>query len=166
VYRDGTALGTGTLGATVANDRFTSIFKNSNILLKEKAIDGGQGMFIVTRSIWENYYDYLVAVGSVSNDEYNNYVNGIKRLTFRGIPVIPVGAWDQSLADTNNPLNATTRHLILFTLKENHILGVENTADLNNITSWYEMKDSKRYYRADMKLGYQYLHCDLQTISY
>jgi hypothetical protein len=166
VVRYGSALGTGTLGSTVANDYFTGIFNNSNLLLKQEAIDSGEAQFIVTRSVWENYYAYLVAVGSVSNDEYNNYQNGIKRLTFRGIPVIPVTFWDFSLADSNNPLNATTRHLILFTLKRNHILGVENTGDLNNITSWYEMKDSKRYYRADMKLGYQYLHCDLQTISY
>jgi len=166
VYRDGTALGVGTLGSTVANDRFTSIFNNSNLLLKQEGIDTGEASFFVTRSVWENYYAYLVAVGSVSEQEYVNYIQGIKRLTFRGIPVIPVSAWDSSLADSNNPLSATTRHLILFTLKKNHILGVENTADLNNIESWYEMKDQKRYYRADMKLGYQYLHCDLQTISY
>lgn len=166
VYRDGTSLGVGTLGSTVANDRFTSIFNNSNLLLKQEGIDTGEAQFVVTRSIWENYYSYLVAVGSVAEQEYVNYLQGIKRLTFRGIPVIPVSFWDQSLADANNPLSATTRHLILFTLKRNHILGVEDTGDLNNITSWYEMKDSKRYYRADMKLGYQYLHCDLQTISF
>lgn len=166
VYRYGSALGVGTLGSTAANDYFTGIFNNSNLLLKQEGIDSGEAQFVVTRSVWENYYAYLTAVGSVSNDEYTNYIGGIKKLTFRGIPVVPVSAWDQSLADTNNPLNATTRHLILFTLKRNHILGVENTADLNGITSWYEMKDSKRYYRADMKLGYQYLHCDLQTISY
>jgi hypothetical protein len=166
VYRDGTSLGVGTLGSTVANDRFTSIFNNSNVLLKQEGIDAGEAQFVVTRSVWENYYAYLVAVGSVAEQEYVNYIQGIKQLTFRGIPVIPVTAWDASLADSNNPLSATTRHLILFTLKRNHILGVENTGDLNNIESWYEMKDSKRYYRADMKLGYQYLHCDLQTISY
>lgn len=166
VYRYGSALGTGTLSASTANDYFTGIFNNSNLLLKQEGIDSGEAQFVVTRSVWENYYAYLVAVGSVSNDEYNNYIKGINRLTFRGIPVIPVSFWDQSLADTNNPLNTTTRHLILFTLKRNHILGVESEADLNNIQSWYEMKDSKRYYRADMKLGYQYLHCDLQTIAY
>lgn len=166
VVRYGNALGVGALGSTAANDYFTGIFNNSNLLLKQEGIDSGEAQFVVTRSVWENYYAYLVAVGSVSNEEYINYLQGIKRLTFRGIPVMPVSFWDQSLADANNPLSATTRHLILFTLKRNHILGVENTADLNNITSWYEMKDSKRYYRADMKLGYQYLHCDLQTISY
>lgn len=166
VYRYGSALGTGTLGATAANDYFVGIFNNSNSLLKQEGIDSGEAMFIVTRSVWENYYTYVTATGAVAEQEYVNYLQGIKRLTFRGIPIIPVTFWDQSLADVNNPFNSTTRHLILFTLKRNHILGVENTADLNNITSWYEMKDSKRYYRADLKLGYQYLHCDLQTISY
>jgi hypothetical protein len=51
-------------------------------------------------------------------------------------------------------------------MKKNHILGVENNADLEKIESWFEMKDQKRYYRSNMTMGYQYLHCDLTSISY
>jgi hypothetical protein len=68
--------------------------------------------FLVTRSVWENYYTTLVGVGSVSEQEYLNYLQGIKRLTFRGIPVIPVNLWDQFLAETDNPMTGTSRHLI------------------------------------------------------
>jgi len=77
-----------------------------------------------------------------------------------------VNLWDVWLQDSNNPLYATTRHLILLTTKANHILGVEQGADLNKIEGWYERKDRKFYYEADMKMGYNYLHCDLQTIMY
>jgi hypothetical protein len=87
-------------------------------------------------------------------------------VNYKGIPVIPVRFWDSSLLDTNNPLNATTRHLILLTVKENHILGVEQGKDLNRIDGWYERKDRTFYYEADMKFGYNYLHCDLQSIAY
>jgi CRISPR/Cas system endoribonuclease Cas6 (RAMP superfamily) len=38
---------------------------------------------------------------------------------------------------------------------------------LNKIDSWFEMKDNKRYYRANMVMGFLgAIHCDLTTISY
>ena len=167
VYRQGAALGTGALAADTALTYFKGIYNNSSNLLKEYAIDSGRGQFLVTRSIWENYYDSLVDKGSVSEAEYLNLINGIKRLTYKGIPVIPVTIWDDFLADSTNPLFSTTRHLIAFTLKDNHILGVENTGDLNKIDSWFEKKDNKRYYRSNLTLGFLgAIHCELTTISY
>lgn len=167
VYRQGSALGTGALSADTALTYFQGIYNNSSNLLKETAIDSGRGEFLVTRSVWENYYDSLVAKGSVSDSEYNNLIMGIKKLYYKGIPVIPVTIWDDFLADSANPLYSTTRHLIAFTLKDNHVLGVENTGDLNKIDSWFEKKDNKRYYRSNMTLGFLgAIHCDLTTISY
>jgi hypothetical protein len=166
VYRYGSALGTGALGTTAANDYFTGIYNNSSLLLKQEGIDKGQAEFWVTRSVWENYYTYLVGVGAVTEQAYSDYKNGVKTLQFRGHNVRPINLWDNDLADSSNPLFATTRHLIVFTLKKNHILGIENNSDLEKIESWYEMKDQKRYYRSNMVMGYQYLHCDLTTISY
>ena len=51
--------------------------------------------------------------------------------------------------------------------KKNHILAVADMGDLNSIDSWFEKKDNKRYYRANMTMGFlPALHCDLTTISY
>lgn len=166
VYRDGTSLGTGTLAADAAKTRFESIYANSNLLLKEVGIDANKVTFWVTRSVWENYYTSLVGLGAVTEQAYSDYKSGAKTIEFRGIPVKPINMWDSLLAESDNPLYATTRHLIALTMKENHILGVENNADLEKIETWFEMKDQKRYYRSNMTFGYQYLHCDLTTISY
>jgi hypothetical protein len=102
----------------------------------------------------------------VTEQAFENLQKGLTTLTYKGIPVIPVDVWDLFLAESDNPLFATTRHLILLTVKDNHILGVEQGSDLNKIEGWYERKDRKFYYEADMKFGYNYLHCDLQTIAY
>lgn len=166
VYRAGSALGTGALGSTAAFDTFKAMYNNSNRLLKQEAIDSGRAIFWVTRSMWENYYDYLVGVGSVSVDQYDNLLKGIQTLTYKGIPVKPVTFWDEALNDSTSPLFATTRHLAMLTLKENHIIGVENTSDLGKIDSWFEKKDQKRYYRSNMTFGYTNIHCDLTTIAY
>lgn len=166
VYRQGAGLGTGTLATDTAITYFKGIYENSSRLLKQEAIDKDKSTFWVTRSVWENYYASLVGLGAVTEQAYADFKSGVKTMEFRGHPVKPVTIWDEDLADSSNPLFATTRHLIVFTQKKNHILGVENTSDLEKIESWYEMKDQKRYYRSNMIMGYQYLHCDLTTISY
>lgn len=162
VVRAGSALGTGTLAAGAALTALEAVYAGSNILLK----NAPGKKFWVTRSIWDNYYNSLIGTGAVTEQAFENLQKGLTTLTYKGIPVIPVDLWDQFLAESDNPLFATTRHLILLTIKENHILGVEQASDLNKIEGWYERKDRKFYYEADMKFGYNYLHCDLQTIAY
>lgn len=163
VVRAGSALGTGTLASGGALTALEAVYASSNILLKDQI---GKTTFWVTRSIWDNYYNSLIGTGAVTEAAFENLQKGLTTLTYKGIPVKPVGLWDQQLTESDNPLNGVTRHLILLTLKDNHILGVENAADLNKIEGWYERKDRKFYYEADMKFGYNYLHCDLQTIAY
>lgn len=172
VVRGGSALGVGTLSAGAALTALEAVYAASNPLLKQMI---GKTTFWVTGSIYDNYVQSLVGTGNVSANQFQNTIDGVNGsleqtvgggVHYKGIPVKPVRFWDVSLADTNNPLNATTRHLILLTVKENHILGVENGPDLNRIDGWYERKDRKFYYESDMKFGYNYLHCDLQSIAY
>lgn len=162
VVRAGAALGTGALAAGAALTALEAVYANSNILLK----NAPGKKFTVTRSIWDNYYNSLIGTGAVTEQAFENLQKGLTTLTYKGIPVIPVDVWDLFLSESDNPLFATTRHLILLTIKDNHILGVEQGSDLNKIEGWYERKDRKFYYEADMKFGYNYLHCDLQTIAY
>lgn len=161
------ALGTGNLAAGAALTQFQEAFVRAPYLLKQFINSGKAATLWVTDSLWQNYYDSLVGNGSVSANQYQALRDGIQTLTYKGIAVKAVPFWDFDLANNStNPLAATTRHLGLLTVKENHIFGVENGADLNKIDSWFEKKDDKRYYRADMKLGYQFLHCDLQVIFF
>lgn len=164
VVRAGSALGTGTLAAGAALTALEAVYAGSNILLKDQT--AGKPTFWVTRSVWDNYYNSLIGTGAVTEQAFENLQKGLTTLTYKGFDVRPVSLWDSFLAESDNPLFAVTRHLILFTVKVNHILGVEQGSDLNKIEGWYERKDRKFYYEADMKFGYNYLHCDLQTIAY
>lgn len=167
VYRYGSALGTGALSAGQANTYFQGLYENSSLLLKEQGIQMEKAKFMVTNSVWENYYAYLVGVGAVTEQAYSDYKKGLKVLTYRGIPVEQVPIWDSFLAESTNPLFGITKHLISFTMKENHVIGIENTSDLDKIDSWFEKKDNKRYYRSNMTMGFLgALHCDLTSISY
>ena len=162
VRRAGTALGTGALSAGNALTHLDTMWNASSILLRNQP----NKKIFVTRSIWENYAASMRGVGSVTEQAFANQQSGTPTLRYNGVDVIPVDLWDVFLAESDNPLTASARHLIMMTVRENHILGVENGADLNSIDSWFEKKDQKRYYRSSFKLGYNYLHCDLSTIMY
>lgn len=162
VRRSGTALGVGNLSAGNALTYLEAVYADSNILLK----NAPGKKFLTTRTIWDNLYNSYIGSGAVTEAQFENLQKGLTNLTYKGIPVIPVDLWDSFLAESDNPLFGTSKHLILLTVKENHILGVEQGSDLNKIEGWYERKDRKFYYEADMKFGYNYLHCDLQTIAY
>ncbi len=168
VYASKTNFGTGTPAANAAATEFEVMYRTSDLLLKEQVNDSGKGAFYVTRTLWENYYTTLVGVGAVTEQAYADYKSGIKGpLMFRGIPVIPITIWDSFLAEPTNPFYAITRNIAILGTRDNFILGVEDTADLNKIDSWFEMKDNKRYYRSNMTFGVLApLHCDLVTISY
>lgn len=158
----GANIGASALSAGNSLTHLESVYANSNILLK----NAPGKKFFVTRSIWDNYYNSLIGSGAVTEAQFENLQKGLTNLTYKGIPVIAVDLWDSFLAESDNPLFPTVKHLILLTIKDNHILGVEQGSDLNKIEGWYERKDRKFYYEADMKFGYNYLHCDLQTIGY
>lgn len=160
----GTSLGTADLSAGEAIAALEAVHIQSNNLLKQ--IPNSQKKLFVTGSIYDNYYNSLAATGAVTEQAFGNQVNGLNSLKFKGIDVVPVRYWDTLLDDSTNPLAATSKHLILYTTKQNHILGVENGADLNKIEGFYDRKDRKYYFEGNMKFGYNYLHCDLQTIAY
>jgi len=160
----GTNLGTAALAAGEALAVLEATFDQSHNLLK--SIPNSRKAIYVTGSIYDNYYNSLVGNGAVTEQAFKNLQDGLTNLTYKGVTVIPVRIWDTELEDANNPLNATTRHLVLYTTKENHRIGVESSGDLNKIEGWYQRKDRKYYFEGNMKFGYQYLHCDLQTIAY
>lgn len=167
VYANKTNFGTGTLAANAAETEFASMYANSDLELKEHVLDAGKGALWVTRSLWENYATTLRGYGAVTEQQFKNLTDGQGNITWNGIPVKPFTIWDSLLRESTNPHFATTRHIAILGHKDNFILGVEDMGDLNKIDSWFEKKDNKRYYRANMTFGVLApLYCDFVTISY
>lgn len=160
----GTSLGTADLSAGEALSVLEAVYAQSSNLLK--AVPIGKKKFFVTLSIWDNYYNSLIGTGAVTEQAFTNTQNGLVTLKYKGIDVVPVPYWDTLLQESTNPLNATTRHLVLYTTKENHRVGVQRGADLNKIEGQYDWLNEKFYIKGNMMYGYQYLHCDFQTIAY
>lgn len=164
VKKANVSLGTAALSSGEALAALEAVYSESSNLLK--AVPVSKKKFFVTGSVYDNYFNSLAATGAVTEQAYTALLNGAQTLTYKGVPVVPVRIWDTELADSTNPLYGTTAHLILYTTKDNHRVGVESNGDLNKIDGWYDRKDRKFYFEGDMKFGYTYLHCDLQTIAY
>lgn len=168
VRRVGPALGTDDLAEGAALSVLKEAYKNSATILKRK--NNREKRFYVTGSIYENLMDSYESNTTGGEKQFLNLVEGQgeqgSALRYRGIDVFPVYAWDDSLKDIDNPLNGTTSHLLLYTIRENHIAGFKNIEDSERISGWYERKDRKYYIEGFYRMGYTYIHCDLQTIAF
>ena len=158
---DITALGSSATTKAVAYLR--NAYAQADAILAQ--VEPAKKKFFVTRNIFENYITNLEEKGN-ARDGVLLVQEGIQRAFFRGIEVVPVYSWEPSLADTDNPFNTVLNTAIVYTTAENHIVGVENAANQGEVELWYERKDRKFYAQGRYRMGYQYLHDGLQTISY
>lgn len=164
VKRIGAALGSGTLSSGTALTYLKAHYDGAPIILKQ--LENTQKAFFVTGSVYENL---LASYESNSTGSENQFAllqmgpNGF--LKYRGIDVKPIYAWDASL-QADFPLGNNVQHLILYTTPGNHAIGVERASDQGNIQMWYERKDRKVYIEGMYKMGYVYIHDELQTVSF
>lgn len=144
-------------------------YENSKIILKQ--LPNNMKYFAVTGSVYENLLSSYEANVNGTERQFTNLFMGQgdqgDSLMYRGIPVIPIYAWDASLTDPDNPLNvAGFEHLILYTTRDNHAAGFKRQQDSERASGWYERKDRNFYVEAHYAMGYSYLHCDLQSVAY
>jgi hypothetical protein len=153
-----------TLGDGEAIAALQAAYTQSAIILKQ--LPNAQKYFAVTGSVYENLMASYERNVNGTERQFTLLTDGQNNLTYRGIRVIPVYAWDAALQDPANPLFGTVSHLMLYTTKANHAVGVDVEADANRIEGWYERKDRKYYIEGFQRLGYNYIHCQLQTVGY
>lgn len=158
------SFGTGSLSAGEALSALEAAYEGADEILDQ--IPESEKRFYVTRSVYDNYFNSLQSATTGSDNQVTYTQDGIPVLRYRGVVVEKISAWDKFLRETDNPLNGTVEHLLLYTTKQNHVLGVENSGDLNRIRGWYSIDDDKYRFDGKMRVGYNYIHCDLQTIAY
>ena len=156
---------TSVLNADDAINTLRQVYERSPILLKQ--IPASQKVFWVTGSVWDNLYASYESKQYGTELQFKYLVDGVAQLTYRGTPVRPLWIADYTLEnDTDNPYYDILRHFIIYTVPNNHIIGVENTSDLNNVEMWYDRQDRVTKAEGEMRMGYNFLHCDLTSIAF
>ncbi|MBX9639481.1 MAG: hypothetical protein K2X97_07055 [Mycobacteriaceae bacterium] len=152
----------GTLGADAALGYLKNLYNNADNILKQ--VPNANKQFEVTGSIYDNLLaSYESKTSGTAEMQFNWLVDGVASLKFRGIEVVPIRSWDTYIAadfSNSNP------HRIIYTAKDNWVLGVEKQTDFTTAKFWYSDDDDKNKVLIRYRMGVEFVHCDLTAVSY
>lgn len=147
------------LATDEAKSTFKLMIEKSNKVLKA-AIAGKQVRIYATDTMIENYVSTLEATGTEA--AHKAIVDGIERLTYRGIPIIPMDIDAYLDADFVNAYP----HRAILTMPDNLCL-VLNGSNVDSATEfWFEKKDNLNMQRTQFDFGANYILPELVTVAY
>lgn len=117
--------------------------------------------YMVTGSIMDAYITDLEADGTEA--AHIKLVDGVRSISFRGIPVIERRDWDVHIAaDFSN----VRPHRAILTIPENLIVGTDAENDITNAEMWYNVDTQENGFRVEYKAGTQLMEEKLITVAY
>ena len=138
-------------GAALSSGEAYTILKNvvNNAPLELKQLPKEMKVLKVTSSIYENLQEYYEALGVTQS--YTLLVDGVARLTFRGMLLEEHPIWDQYLA--------ANQHRVLYTVNENLVMATDVTDPESELKMWEDtMKEEKFYVKGKFKMAFNYVH--------
>jgi len=95
-----------------------------------------------------------------------NQVDGMRRVMFRGVEVVPMYEWDTILSDTNPDVfqtaaGANNTQGMCYCAVDNLIIGSDVTDPEGSFKVFYDDLEEKMFFRGYFKLGVQYLYSSL-----
>ena len=145
----------------LADGKGYTVLKNLYNGADARLLGNPDARFVVTRSIWDNYLDYLEST-EASGGNIQVMEDGRRALSYRGYPVLLNNEWDrlQNLYQNNGTV-VFRPHRAVFTVPANQPIGTLSETDLQNLESWYEKKDKSNIvdfaYFLDAKLLESYM---------
>jgi hypothetical protein len=126
-------------------------------------VPAGDKKFFVTPKVFNAYLANLE--GSSADLAIVNQVDGMRKVMFRGVEIVPMYEWDTILADTNPTLfvDSTVNYTngICYCAVENLIIGSDVTDPEGSFKVFYDDLEEKMFFRGYFKLGVQYLYSSL-----
>lgn len=121
-------------------------------------------MFACTQSMVDGYMQYLE--GKDIECTYVNLTEGVKALSFRGIPVVAFPIWDEMIQSyENNGIKLNNPHRAVLTAKSNLAIGVAENSVLDEIKVWYEPKEDRCYMRSRDSIDAKVLQEKMFTLA-
>jgi len=130
-------------------------------------VAAGDKKMFVTPKIFNAYLANLEASANATADlAIVNQQEGIRRVMFRGVELVPMYEWDTILADYNPALFTTAAATnvsngVCYCAVENLIIGSDVTDPEGSFKVFYDDLEEKMFFRGYFKLGVQYLYSSL-----
>jgi len=127
-------------------------------------VPAGDKKIFVTPKVFNAYLANLE--GSSADLAIVNQVDGMRRVMFRGVELVPMYEWDTILTDTNPDLfitaaAANVNNGVCYCAVENLIIGSDVTDPEGSFKVFYDDLEEKMFFRGYFKLGVQYLYSSL-----
>lgn len=120
-----------------------------------------EARYIVTGSVMDAYITDLEADGTEA--AHMKVIDGVRSISFRGIPVIERRDWDVHIAaDFSN----VRPHRALLVLPENLVVGTDDENDVLMAEMWYDQNTQENKFRVEYKAGTQYVHPEYIVAAY
>lgn len=149
-----------TLKAGAAKDILQALYEKRTNELSE--FDENDSRFYVTRTVYENYLAYL-QTQTGSEAAFITLVDGVRTLTFNGIPVIKKPDWDKRIADD---FGGVYPHRAMLTAKQALVLGTDGDDDMAKSEAWYNVDEQMNKMRTQYCAGTQIVHESYITAAY
>ena len=127
-------------------------------------VAAGDKKMFVTPKVFNAYLANLE--GSSADLAIVNQVDGMRRVMFRGVELVPMYEWDTILTDTdpalfNTAAGADVNNGVCYCAVENLIIGSDVTDPQGSFKVFYDDLEEKMFFRGYFKLGVQYLYSSL-----
>ncbi len=120
-----------------------------------------EARYVVTGSVMDAYITDLEADGTEA--AHMKVIDGVRSISFRGIPVIERRDWDVHIAaDFSN----VRPHRALLVLPENLVVGTDDESDVLMAEMWYDQNTQENKFRVEYKAGTQYVHPEYIVAAY
>ena len=151
---------------TLSAGKSYTILKSLYNLADARLLGHEDAKIYVTRSLYDNYLDYLETTEAVGGN-IQVLEDGRKLLTYRGITVALQNEWDRlQNAYQNNGTVVFRPHRALMTVPANIPVGTLSEDDLENLESWYEKKDKSNIVDFAYFLDAKHLVSYMTTVAY
>lgn len=150
---------------SLASDRALKTFRYLYNNADARMMAEGNIVFEVTRSIFNNWHDYLEDKSLVFTLDRAESGSNISQ--YRGIPIIVRHDWDRNIrAYQDNGTTYNDPHRVILTDLNNIPVGTPETDSFSKLDMWYERKDKKHYIDAAFRLDVKVLEEYMIAVAY
>ena len=132
--------------AALASGKGLEILKGLYDAASPELLEAGNHAYFVSGDIADDYMAATLESSNFAAAGYGAMVNGVRQLTYRGIPLIVRRDWDVAIAanvaNINGASNAAETHRAMLTTKDAFVVATDFNE--NSVEQWYS-NDNKEY---------------------
>lgn len=127
-------------------------------------------IILCTKSVWDAVKQDVKRNNKGSDLQFESWFGGIKYTEWDGIPMIVLPFWDQIIRsyqmNTTNTSAYQLPHRVIYTCKDNLLVGTESQNDIAEIDYWFDKKEQKNYILSKDTIGAMILDPKLIQVAY